>query len=715
MHLEPTATDTERSLLREGVLAAHDFSALLGAVAHGVERTFGARVVNARLVMAHPYSPDVRLRVERIGNVTHHRPAAAGKHPIEEFALALSDEVVVSRNVTGWLEEAGLSLPGEHPAAVALIPLRAIAGVNAGAFVLGFDAPLSSFQPNQRLLLHDLRRAAQNVLSTCRELEMLRMTTNNMQEIFEAATMLEGGDDPRTVAQSACEILVERLGFDRSVVTLFNPHETDLVVAGSAGMEGSGMPVRVSLAERKALLATTYREAGVRWLEAHTEPVFADAARGAPRHHAVCLPLLVDGRATGVLYADHGENCVQVSPSRLVSLSLFANNVAARLESARLLSHVGRLADQDPLTGLGNRRAFDSALRREVARAQRHLTPITILMVDIDRFKELNDLHGHLVGDDVLRQTAGLLTKVVREMDFVARFGGDEFVVLMPGAEEAAGRAIRNRILAEIDRQQATLGREKWTFRLSLGVRTASAEDADKLLSEADSALYAHKEAQVRAELLRVLSEARHEDIGRWDHYLGKLLAVLVEKQPGYLRHAREVATTALAVGRALEMTPSELEALHLAAIVHEVGKISIPGVLLNRVSPLSPQEYLTVQSHVRLGEELIREVSYLGDVCGILRSQRERWDGRVDAAPPAFPGELRGAEIPLGARILFAADSFHTMQLERPYRPARSAAQAREALAAESGRAFDPGVVAALFAAHAEPPAAAARKPLNA
>jgi diguanylate cyclase (GGDEF)-like protein len=683
-----------RMAVREKVLSSRDFSSLLKNLTAAVESSLGVAIGSSVLLLVHPMSNDVRLHVERRGKLLFHAAPSGRRSCVEEYALTLEAPGFVGSGIAEWFDERKIEHPPQLPAALVYIPLREDDRTTASVVFFSTD-PIEGDAAKFASSLNSVQEVAELVLSACRELEMLRLMKDNMQEIFEAATLLEGGEDPRVVGRSACAVLCERLGFDRALLVSYSPATSELLAIGSQGCPHAAMSMRFPLAESTGMLAQVFKEAGVRWVPTPKDGPLAGIP-GAPKqsHHAVALPLLVDGRSLGVLYGDHLTNRAQISPSRLVSLQLFANNVAARLESARLLAEVGRLAEQDGLTGLPNRRALDSLLRREVARAQRHQTPLSLLMIDIDRFKELNDMCGHLAGDEVLRETAKLLSRSVREMDFVARFGGDEFVIVMPNTDAEAAQIISERITNAVENSGPELNRDRWNYQLSLGLRSAQPHETDLLLQSADTALYKHKEAQTRRALLDVLSTTTEEELHHWNHYLGKLLRVLIEKEPHSFEHSRRVAAGCLAVARSLHLRQDEIESLHLAAMLHDVGKISIPGVILQRAGPLTPHEFRIVQAHTRIGDDLLREVSYLGEVCEIVRSHHERYDGASTGQFPAYPGDLSGDDIPIGARILKVVDSFDAMTCGRSYRTQLTQAQAIEELQQEAGLMFDPEVV---------------------
>lgn len=678
--------------VRELVLSAHDYATLLANVCTAVGQVFGQKVTSATLLSSEPDHPRLRVRIDRRGDALFRGRAMAEDHTLEEHVLNLRGGALVA-DPAGHLRALGLPVPEHLPQSLAYFGVGADRRSGA-AIIVELPHRVSGATPSQRRALNGIQSAAEIVLPACREVDQLRALKDTMQEIFEAATMLEGSDDARLVARSACQVMCERLGFDRALLVQVTHRGDELVGCSSFGMGDYHIGLRMLVSDQDSLIPRVFREATVAWLpEASADPL-GHTAGGSPSHHAVALPLLVNGVATGVLFADHRQNRAQVSPTRLVTLQLFANTVAARLEAASLLAQVARLAELDGLTGLANRRSFDLTLRREVARAKRHGSPLSLLMIDINDFKALNDTLGHLAGDEILVGTAKLLCDCVREIDFVARYGGDEFVILMPGTDLRAAQVVRDRIQSAIESPNNGLSRPRWQFSLSFGLRSAAGEEADSLLERADAALYAHKEAQARRALLDVLLNASEDEIAHWNHYIGKLLCVLSEKEPGYIRRARGIARACRAIAQMLHLRPDQTDAVTLAAMLHDVGKISVPARTLQHDGPLTGEEVRRVRAHPVVGDELLREVDHMGEVCEIIRSHHERFDGRTDAPFPAYPGELTGEDIPIGARILKVVESFHAMTSDRPYRKPMPTAEALRFLDSESGKAFDPDVV---------------------
>jgi len=217
---------------------------------------------------------------------------------------------------------------------------------------------------------------------------------------------------------------------------------------------------------------------------------------GITLKHCALVPLLLGQRAIGVLAVDNAFNDRPVAEPELHDLQTLANLAAVAVERARLYERLRRMAEQDGLTGLLNRRRFDELLPQLFDDSRRHREPLSILLIDADHFKAINDRYGHLAGDDVLRELAALLKGRIRQGDLAARYGGDELAVLLPQAAgpEALGVA---EFLCAAARETRFGGDDRIRASISVGVATVGEHHADAaaLLAEADEALYAAKEA----------------------------------------------------------------------------------------------------------------------------------------------------------------------------------------------------------------------------
>jgi diguanylate cyclase (GGDEF)-like protein/putative nucleotidyltransferase with HDIG domain len=371
----------------------------------------------------------------------------------------------------------------------------------------------------------------------------------------------------------------------------------------------------------------------------------------------------------------------------------------ARLHARTLvtLADAEQRAASDPLTGLANHRVFHERLRDEVERARRHRRPLALALIDLDHFKDVNDRHGHQVGDEVLRETAARLLRRSRPEDLVARIGGEEFAWLLPESDaldawKAAERA-RETIAGE-----AFPGDISCTVSIGIA-ELAQATDAGDLVRLADGALYWAKgngrnvSFCYSPEVVEVLSaEERAQSLERSQalNAIRALARAVDARDPSTRRHSERVADLSVRIAAEMGWPADRQALLREAALVHDVGKIGVSDAVLFKASRLTDAEIAHIQEHSTLGAQIVADVLTPEQV-GWVKSLHERADGR------GYPEGVRGDRIPDGARLLAVADAWDAMTSARPYTAPLSADKAAEECRREAGRQFDAEVVEAL------------------
>jgi two-component system cell cycle response regulator len=394
-------------------------------------------------------------------------------------------------------------------------------------------------------------------------------------------------------------------------------------------------------------------------------------------------PIVCGLVATGVLVA---ATVWPVHPLALVLAALAIVLVLARTaltlrENVQLLEHSRREALTDSLTGIANRRKLLVDLEDELERARDgELRMLAIF--DLNGFKTYNDTFGHPAGDALLTRLADKLVEAAAPAGTAYRMGGDEFCVLLPASEPALQR-VANALTESGDGFTVTSA-------YGVAVLPGDADSVSTALRVADERLYEHKE--LLAEMRRGTA---HEP----------LLRTLAEREPKLRAHVADVSSLALRVGERLGLDRDDLRQLGLAAELHDVGKLAIPDVVLQKPGPLDPTEWGFIHSHTLIGQRILSAAPALRPVGEIVRSTHENWDGT------GYPDKLAGKEIPLPARIVFACDAYSAMTTARPYCEARTPDDAIAELRRCSGRQFDPQVelLCAVLADGVEPPAALA------
>ncbi len=365
-------------------------------------------------------------------------------------------------------------------------------------------------------------------------------------------------------------------------------------------------------------------------------------------------------------------------------------------------------ATHDRLTGVPNRETLLTVLGAEVERAARHSKPLSVAFIDIDRFKPINDTHGHAAGDAILRQVARLLADGVRINDTFGRYGGEEFMLILPETlpEDAARLAEELRSLVQQEPLRLPLdGTVKVTISIGISGGRGAELQQDKLVDRADAAMYAAKSlGRNRTYQFRELDEgdpvrrapisnerrAQATAIGQWaSDTATQALASVLAPQPHHRgRPSDMIAALATGIGLEMRLPQEEIERIRIAALLHDLGKIAVPEEILDKPSALSDAEWQAIGEHPRIGQVILEQASNLREAIPVVLHHHERFNGG------GYPHGLKGNEIPIGARIVAVADAYHAMVHERPYSPALTHEEAMAELERNAGTQFDPEVV---------------------
>jgi len=408
-------------------------------------------------------------------------------------------------------------------------------------------------------------------------------------------------------------------------------------------------------------------------------------------------------------------------------LTLFVVVRGAALQLARQNAALRDMVNRDVLTGIANHRALLARLNGELPRATHARQPLSVVLFDVDQFKLLNDTHGHPAGDRALRLVARALRREARETDTVGRYGGDEFMAILPGADAAGAQEFAGRVLAtlsqthmcaapEVDFEPA--GHESLLDGAGHAGSTGGGAadgghrcegEAIPLSASAGGAIYPLDSA-LPLELIaladRALSDGKRLGGGRvevvnqtlrdslalQDSSFGVLdgLVTAVDAKDRYTRtHSEHVASLAARLAEELGLPIATRDTLRTAGLLHDVGKIGIPDRILRKPGRLTDEERRIVQQHVKLSEMIIQGIPRVEDVLDAVIHHHERWDGG------GYSRGLAGERIPLLGRILAIADAYSAMTLDRPYRKGLSGAEALAGLERGSGAQFDPSLVA--------------------
>jgi diguanylate cyclase (GGDEF)-like protein len=375
--------------------------------------------------------------------------------------------------------------------------------------------------------------------------------------------------------------------------------------------------------------------------------------------------------------------------------------ILIRSMRGRVGSLIERLYDTartDPLTDLPNRRGFRELLDLELERARRRESRLTVLVGDLDHFKEVNDRSGHHVGDAVLARVARLLEASKRTIDAAARVGGEEFTLILPDTDDKEAFVVAERLRNEVE---TAFAGDAIPVTISFGIATypQHGHTAGSLLRAGDEALYGAKRhgrnrSVIHAPVLRAtVHEGNSRDV-EGERFISAMLdlAEAVDLRfSGSARHSETVGRYAEMMAMELGLPDSRVTRVRLAGILHDIGKVLIPEAILQKPTALDNEEFSLIKRHPAFGTQILDHPA-LADVRSWVGMHHERPDGL------GYPGGIVGDELPIEARILAVADAFEAMTSDRSYRDSIGHAAARAELERCAGTQFDERVVAAFL-----------------
>jgi diguanylate cyclase (GGDEF)-like protein/PAS domain S-box-containing protein len=325
----------------------------------------------------------------------------------------------------------------------------------------------------------------------------------------------------------------------------------------------------------------------------------------------------------------------------------------------------------DKLTGLYNRAYIEDMMKRiDTARK----LPITMIMADLNNLKFVNDSHGHPKGDEFIKNAARLIQESCRQEDVVARWGGDEFVVLLPNTTQKESEKIMERI-----NEKDISADFEFPISIALGAATKSKSEEDifDVLNKAEDRMYINKFA--------------NRESGR-SIVLSSFLNTLKEKSHETESHVNRMTEVAEKFGHHVNLSHKDIDKLSMLSLLHDIGKISVPESILNKTGKLTAEEWEVVKAHPEAGYRILESIPRFSHIAEAVLHHHERWDGS------GYPKGLKGKDIPLLARVLTIVDSYDVMVTGRPYQKAMNKVEIIEEFKRCSGTQFDPELVGAFI-----------------
>ncbi len=407
-------------------------------------------------------------------------------------------------------------------------------------------------------------------------------------------------------------------------------------------------------------------------------------------------------------------------------LTLYANQIELAIVVAKLFEEVQKQAITDPLTGLYNRRYFEDNVVKEAERSLRLKQPFSLISMDLDFLKKINDTYGHQYGDIAIKTIANVLKTEARSIDIPARIGGEEFSLMLPGVDSKGAYIAAERIRKSIESQELeTIG----GITASIGVATflEHSDRIDELVEFADQAMYkakingrnqvqiAQRDCEINWQQVAVetfldilvkkripvsdeLAENMEEKLNAIKT-VGKnskdVLYTIVDMISQTYNQMYKAGTTksklllAVMLAKRLDLPTEEIDKLRLAILLYDIGNIMIPEEIFNKKEPLTEKERAIIKQHpIIAAREILKPISNIQDIIPIIESHHENWDGN------GYPQHKSGMDIPITSQIVLLVDSFYAMTQDRPYRQAYTVDEVMEIIKEQAGKRWNEKLV---------------------
>lgn len=430
-----------------------------------------------------------------------------------------------------------------------------------------------------------------------------------------------------------------------------------------------------------------------------TEDFITDLAKATNTKSYVLVPLAYKHSHFGSLLVFSSRE--EATDNELNFLNLFAKQIELAITIADLFQAVKEQAITDGMTGLYNRRYFEEFIKKEAIRANRQNQKFTVIGLDLDHLKKINDKYGHNYGDLAIKAIAEVLKSSCRSIDIAARMGGEEFNVILPGIDSQGGMIFAERIRKTIE----GISLEKIghiTASIGVGTYFEHSEDIDELLELVDNAMYASKRnGRNRVTLTSPITETSWQEVAistfvdilskhkiPIDINTSKLLDEKIQEMsinneivyqvsdelvssynPEHTAGGtkRKVLLAALLAKR-FDLPKENIDKLKIAILLYDIGNTMLPREILSKKEPLSEEDKLSIKQHpIIAAREILQPISRINDIIPIIEKHHENWNGT------GYPAKISGEEIPIESQIILIIDSYFALMENRPYRAAMS------------------------------------------
>ena len=702
-------------------------------------------VENFYIAELDPLRDEVHFDLEIIdGMRMPKRNRPAGNH-LTEYVIRTRQPILIRDNFVAEVQKLGVD-PIRSRGCFCCVPL--VAYDHAIGAMAVFSDQDHTFDEGHLELMRVLASEASIAIENARLFHEERTKARHLALLNTISRNAIATLNPDEMLAKITEQLEAGLTHDHIGIGVLDYSTRELVIQAEAGNRrgalGQRIPLGAGLAghvARNGQMAM-YNASGP--TEGALKPLLPDSVA------AIALPVFYAEQLHGILYIESSKP-VDFSEEEILLLRTLADLIAGALHNALSFQKAQEQAITDGLTGVKTHRFFMEALSAEWKRSTRAGRAFALVLMDLDRFKFVNDFYGHLEGDLVLQRVGHILEANCRRSDVVARYGGDEFVILMPETNMEHARQLATKLRGWVSADP--LLREK-NISASFGIACYPLHGStpQELIQVADASMYLSKhqggnavstadhfdpnearkwkrdvlEAYLGVTLKRLFStgpEAFEEIYSRLKQFTESLaategtngaatseaaqepqvlpqavldtvtsLAFAIDAKDHYTQgHSQKVSAYAALIAEALGMSDAEVEEVRLGGVLHDIGKVAIPENILNKSGPLNPDEWDTMKSHVTFGAKILEPLAPLARIRQMVLHHHEYFDGS------GYPDALCGEEIPLGSRIIAVADAYDTITSDRTYKKARSAEEALAELERCSNAQFD-GKIVALF-----------------
>jgi diguanylate cyclase (GGDEF)-like protein/putative nucleotidyltransferase with HDIG domain len=662
---------------------------------------------------------------------------------LTEYVIRTRQPVLIRENYLEEVKKLGVETVTER-GCFCCVPL--VAYDHAIGAMAVFSQQEHAFDEGHLELLRVLASEASIAIENARLLAEERTKARHLSLLNSISRNAIATLHPDEMLAKIAEQLEKGLTYDHIGIGVLEYTTRDILIQAEAGKRRGAAGQRIPLGT--GLIGNVARDGQM--------AIFSSTINGDPALKpllpdsvaAIALPVFYAEQLHGILYVESSQ-AADFSEEEVLLLRTLADLIAGALHNAISFQKAQEQAITDGLTGVKTHRYFMEALSAEWKRSTRAGRPFSLVIMDLDRFKFVNDFYGHLEGDLVLQRVGHILETNCRRSDIVARYGGDEFVILMPETNIEHARQLASKLRGWVSADP--LLREK-NVSASFGIASypLHGSSPQELIQVADASMYLSKhqggnavstadhfdpneakkwkrdvlEAYLGVTLKRLFStgpEAFEEIYSRLKQFTESLaategsngassaapastshqslpqavldtvtsLAFAIDAKDHYTQgHSQKVAAYAALIAEAMSMTDSEIEEIRLGGTLHDIGKVAIPENILNKNGPLNSEEWETMKSHVTFGAKILDPLTPLAHIRKMVLHHHEFFDGS------GYPHALSGESIPLGARIIAVADAYDTITSDRTYKKARTAAEALAELERCANAQFDGKIV---------------------